>query len=83
MTASDFNGWTYYANEKENLNKVMEWIQNNQATSSLPDLLEYPKEFVNHALTGFFTTHAITIAAIVAYGSFSESDRNRQLQEQG
>lgn len=64
-TAREFDGWTYYAHEKENLNKVVEWVQNHQATTSLADLVEYPKNFLNHALTGFLTTHAITIAIMM------------------
>lgn len=65
-TSQDFDGWTFYAYEKENLNKVMEWVQNHQATTSLADLVEYPKQFLNHALTGFLTTHAVTIVALIA-----------------
>lgn len=64
-TSENFDRWTYYAHEKVNFNNAMEWVRNNQATSSLADRVEYQKEFLNHALTGFVTTHAVTIAAII------------------
>lgn len=56
---------SYYAHEKTKLSEAMQWVQNNQATTSLADLADYPKEFVKHALTGFLTTHAVTILAIM------------------
>lgn len=81
--SENFDGWTYYAHEKENLNRAMEWVQNNQATSSLADLVEYPKEFLNHALTGFLTTHAITIIVVIGITWFICQGRQRQAENEG
>lgn len=69
-TASDFTGWTYYAQEKDNLNNAMEWVQNSQAITSIADIVNYPKEFLNHTLLGFFTTHLLTIIAISVLAYF-------------
>lgn len=66
-TAENFEGWTYYAREQENLNKAMEWTKNGQATTSLSDIANLPIGFVNHALIGLATSHIAIIACAAVF----------------
>lgn len=34
-TASDMEGWSYYAREREHLNSVLNWVTNGQKTTGL------------------------------------------------
>lgn len=56
-TAADFEGWSYYANERDNLHESMLWTQNGQSTTSLNDLYALPKGLLNSALSGFLASN--------------------------
>lgn len=63
-TAENFDGWSYYAREQDNLQKEMEFTKNLQSTTSLADIANLPKGFVGSVLTGFITLHTITYAVL-------------------
>lgn len=63
--AADFEGWTLYEKERGDLARAMEYSVNAQSTTSMADLMEYPKGLLNATLLGFLTSHVMTIAAVV------------------
>lgn len=63
-TAENFEGWSYYAHERDNLDKAMQWTTNGQSITSLSDLYDLPKGLLNGALSGFLLSHSITFIAI-------------------
>lgn len=61
---TDFEGWTLYAKEREELARAMEYSSNAQNTTSMADMMAYPKGALNATLFGFLTTHVLTIGAV-------------------
>lgn len=71
-TAQNLDGWSYYANEKDNLERVMQWTTNGQQTTSLSDLYDLPKGIFNNILSGFLASQLTTylgmgILSIIVY----------------
>lgn len=69
-TATNFDGWTYYADEQEKLKKDMENAITSQDTSSISDLARLPKGFISNTLIGFVTLHTfgyVILTAIIIY----------------
>lgn len=64
-TADNFEGWTYYANEQENLREAMEWTKNVQQNTSINDIMSYPRGFINNALLGFVSLHTLMYAGCI------------------
>lgn len=67
-TAGNFEGWSYYANERDNLDNAMRWTSNGQSTTSLSDLYNLPKGLFNGILSGFAFSHMILYAAVGLMG---------------
>lgn len=63
-TATDFEGWTYYAREQDNLKQTMEWTKNSQSSTSISDISNYSKGFIDQALVGFLTSNIILYAVL-------------------
>lgn len=59
-TAENFDGWSYYVSEQDKLQKSIEWTKNLQSTTSFADIANYPKGFIESAITSFITLHSIT-----------------------
>lgn len=67
-TAEDFEGWTYFAKEQQNLKNSMEWTKSSRS-SSINDLIGYPSGFIDKALLGFLTSNIVffLIICLVIY----------------
>lgn len=77
-TVENFEGWTYINNEQINLRETLEWATNVQKTTSLADLAELPKGFINNTMMGFATLHTMTIIAaitVIVYLYCNRSDK--------
>lgn len=59
-TTENLEGWSYYAKERESLDKAMKWTGNAQQYSSIGDLFDLPKGLVSMIFSGFFTAHLVT-----------------------
>lgn len=84
-TVENFDGWTYYAQEQDSIQKAIQWTQNLQSTTSIADIANYPKGFIEDALTGFITLHAIaygmlTIIIIYLYKKLHSNTTRRARQ---
>lgn len=65
-TSSDFEGWSYFAKEKDNMDKAMRWTENAESSSGIGDLYKYPKGFFDYSVVGFVTTHLGIIGVLAA-----------------
>lgn len=63
-TSSEMEGWSYYAQQKQNLHEAMLWVKDGQSTTSLGDVYGWPKGFVNHALIGFLSGHIFLFSMV-------------------
>lgn len=68
-TASDMDGWTFIAQEKENLRQAIEFTTQGKSSTSIADVYEWPRGWLDLSMKAFLTTHAVTITALVAIGS--------------
>lgn len=64
-TSSDFEGWTFYAREKQRLNDAVQFVSNAQETTSVSDILQYPKGMVNATLFGFLSSHILFFVIVL------------------
>lgn len=77
-TAKDFEGWSYVAKEKENMDRAMKWTRNAQSTTSIGDLYNYPKGLFNYSVMGFVMAHLGVIAVLAAVLWFVCRKRRQQ-----
>lgn len=64
-TADHFEGWSYFANERKQISNAIEFTSNAQTTTSVSDLMDYPKGALNATLYGFFMAHLTLFALII------------------
>lgn len=82
-TSENFEGWSYYANERDNLDKAMRWTTNAQQVTSLSDIYNLPNGVFNKIMSGFAISHTILYIAIGAalFAIYLLVKRNRQHEE--
>lgn len=62
--ASDFEGWSFYAMERDRSANAVQDTTNAQKTTSLGDIMEYPKGTLNMTFLGLFSSHVVTFTII-------------------
>lgn len=70
-TTENMEGWTYYAKEQENIHRSTEWTQNVQSTTSIGDIMNYPKGFIDNAILGFASLHILLYSAAIVIGIYT------------
>lgn len=77
--AENFEGWSYFANERDNLDKAMQWTINGQQVTSLSDIYNLPNGVLNNILSGFVVSHGLTyiIVGLIAYVLSKKIDNNK------
>lgn len=78
-TANNFEGWTYYANERKNIQNALEWSKNTQENMSLQDLLNFPEGYFQTTVFCFITSHMATIMVEVGL-TVATCRRNREIR---
>lgn len=64
-TVTDFDGWTYLTQEKDKLNNALRETINAQSTTSMGDLLEYPKGALKVTILSFLASHVLIVTIVV------------------
>lgn len=68
--AADFDGWSYFAQQKERLGMAVQFATTAQSSTSVGDLLDYPKGALNATVYGLLTTHMALIGGVVVLCCF-------------
>lgn len=58
-TSENFEGWSFYASQTDNLDNAIKWANNAQVETSLSDIYDLPKGMVNTMFSGLIIAHLI------------------------
>lgn len=81
-TSADFSGWSSFAKVKADLENTLTSTEQSQTTTSLADIMRYPKGFIDNALTGMAVSQMIVVVVIIAttVGAIRNCVRNKGIE---